>query len=556
VKEKLRIGLLIDDFYLPAWNIKMLEEIIHFEGSEIVLIVKNGRVKSLKKSVFHRLFSRPEYFLYNLYTELDRKIFRQNPDVLDKKNILSELNIGHVAQLKTQALKNGSSHHFLPEDIAKIRNHKIDILIKLGFNQLSGDIHSVSKYGIWGYKSDDFKSNDVNPSGFWDVIDNKYDTNINVVIFDPDNEKHKLLLNSRSQTLPLSVNRNSNALLKKASLYLPSLIRELNDLGQDEFFNKINRINSNQDHSSEISNGYPTNFRLLIKLFVMVFSYGKNKIRYILFKNQWILLFRFKNDPEELQSFQSFNKILPPKDRFYADPFIIKKEGQFYIFFEELIFSENKGFISVIKVDQNGNYGKPEKILKKKYHLSYPHLFEFQGNLFMIPETKSNKTIELYRCLDFPLKWQFDRVLIEDIQAVDATIIFWEGKYWLFTYLDYFKGKFMSQGLYLFWTDDPTSGNWQFHKQNPIIPDSVFSRPAGNIYMDKNKIFRPSQDCSVRYGYGIKINQIIKLTETEYEEVEVDSIYPDWNKELISTHTINFVENLTVIDAEMRRRRF
>ena len=67
---------------------------------------------------------------------------------------------------------------------------------------------------------------------------------------------------------------------------------------------------------------------------------------------------------------------------------------------------------------------------------------------------------------------------------------------------------------------------------------------------------RPSQDSSKRYGYGVKINEIKKLSETEYEEIEVDSIYPNWNKNIIATHTINNSVDLTVIDGLIRSRFF
>ena len=71
----------------------------------------------------------------------------------------------------------------------------------------------------------------------------------------------------------------------------------------------------------------------------------------------------------------------------------------------------------------------PVKILEKDYHLSYPFVFEDNNEIFMIPESKENKTIDLYKCIDFPYKWKHEKTLINNIMAVDATVLFKDNKY-------------------------------------------------------------------------------------------------------------------------------
>ena len=82
------------------------------------------------------------------------------------------------------------------------------------------------------------------------------------------------------------------------------------------------------------------------------------------------------------------------------------------------------------------------------------------------------------------------------------------------------------------------------------------ARPAGNIFSYNNELYRPSQDCSKHYGYGIKFNRIDILNENEFSETEIDFIEPNWNDKVISTHTFNFSKSLTIIDAQMIRNRF
>lgn len=49
----------------------------------------------------------------------------------------------------------------------------------------------------------------------------------------------------------------------------------------------------------------------------------------------------------------------------------------------------------------------------------------------MMPEGQASRALRLYRAVEFPLKWEFDRVLV-DRPLVDATLVEWEGRWWLF----------------------------------------------------------------------------------------------------------------------------
>ena len=74
--------------------------------------------------------------------------------------------------------------------------------------------------------------------------------------------------------------------------------------------------------------------------------------------------------------------------------------------------------------------------------------------------------------------------------------------------------------------------------------------------MVNEKLYRPSQNYSRHYVYGLKINEIKIINETEYKEITIDSIQPDWDKKLKGTHTINSAQNLTFIDGIYRRSVF
>ena len=208
-----------------------------------------------------------------------------------------------------------------------------------------------------------------------------------------------------------------------------------------------------------------------------------------------------------------------------------------------------------MEIDQDGKVQKPSQILVKDYHLSYPSVFMIDETYFMIPETSSQKTIELYECVKFPFEWKFRMNLMEGIIAVDTTPFYYHDKWWLFTSVCENEGAFPETELFLFYSDIFFTKIWKSHPLNPIISDVKIARPAGDIFMDDGKIYRPSQDCSRNYGWGVNINEILLLTETEYLEKKVSDIKPDWDQKIMGIHTFARKGSMTIVDAVRKNRK-
>ena len=112
----------------------------------------------------------------------------------------------------------------------------------------------------------------------------------------------------------------------------------------------------------------------------------------------------------------------PSEDRSYADPFLFRRDGRTFLFLEEIRHPGRKGTIAYTELDAAGNWQEPQTILSADYHLSYPFVFEWEGDVYLLPESSAHRTLELYRAVEFPGKWKFDRVVMDNIFAVDATI--------------------------------------------------------------------------------------------------------------------------------------
>jgi hypothetical protein len=207
-------------------------------------------------------------------------------------------------------------------------------------------------------------------------------------------------------------------------------------------------------------------------------------------------------------------------------------------------------------MDESGVCRPPVKVLERDYHLSYPLLFEWHGELYMIPESGDNRTVELYRCTDFPTGWEFVRNLMEGIEAYDSTVLHQNGRWWIFANVVEERGASSWDELFLFHSESLLANEWIPHRLNPVVSDVRRARPAGAIIREEGRLYRPSQDCSVRYGYAVRINEITRLSVDEYEETESVSIVPDGSNHIIGTHTYARAGNLTVLDALRPRWRF
>ncbi|MCA1899556.1 MAG: hypothetical protein LDL50_02485 [Chloroflexi bacterium] len=279
-----------------------------------------------------------------------------------------------------------------------------------------------------------------------------------------------------------------------------------------------------------------------------------NKIRSLFFSEQWTILLARDMDYQSLD-WAKFKKLAPPRDHFWADPFVWKHENKFYLFIEDLPYATGRGYIACLTLDENLDVVSQQVVLDKPFHLSYPFLFEYGGQLYMLPEMKHNNRMELYRCERFPDQWTLEKVLLDNARALDGTLLEENGKWWLFVTLHQ-EGGSSWDNLHLYYADSPLSDEWTPHPCNPIVQDLRSARPAGRIFRRENSLIRPSQDCSVDYGHAMRFNRIVTLNETNYAETCESVFEPPPDGKFLATHTFNSMEGLTAIDAIQLRFRF
>lgn len=547
----LNIGILINNFIIRSWEYSAIHRIHDVDHTRISLII-NYKDNSEKKN------QKTDYPLpFILHKHIDGKIFsgsRNNSSQKDLRELLKD-----VPVVEINSCENQKSEYQSINDVDQIRQYNLDIIIKLGYGFIKGEILKVPGYGVWSYSINHFQSEDEDMTGYYEVIRNRPVTVSELGVINEDGEKYNVLNRVVESACPYSVSLNRDAIFARAPFLLPAVLEGIQIHGSQYFKHLANRYGREgqlmqgktmlPSLTGSLLNGLQASFILLNKI-----------IKKILYTDafSWILLFKIGPSNNFLQnSYGSFSSLKPSGDKFWADPFVICRDEKYYVFVEEFIYRKYRGHISVLELDRKGVLLQVQKIIEKPYHMSYPFVFESGNVFYMIPETGNNRTIDLYKCMEFPGKWTHVRSLMENVKAVDTTLFQYNRKWWLFTVIDRIDLKYdSSPELWLFYADDFISGNWTPHPMNPIVTDVRSARPAGKIFIRDGKIYRPSQDCSGRYGNSFDFNQITALTEIEYSEERILKVSPSWDRRLKGAHTFNFDNDFTVIDAYTYRSRF
>ncbi|MEB3292295.1 MAG: hypothetical protein VKJ24_03975, partial [Synechococcales bacterium] len=93
------------------------------------------------------------------------------------------------------------------------------------------------------------------------------------------------------------------------------------------------------------------------------------------------------------------------KADFIADPFMLHENGTWYLFFEVLNSADNLGYIAFATSSNGRDWSYQKVVLKEPFHLSYPYVFKWNDDYYMIPETYQAGQVRLYKADRFPDRW-------------------------------------------------------------------------------------------------------------------------------------------------------
>lgn len=233
--------------------------------------------------------------------------------------------------------------------------------------------------------------------------------------------------------------------------------------------------------------------------------------------------------------------------RFYADPFPYEHQGRHFLFVEEYPYRSGKGVIAVTELGDDRSFGQPRTVLEEPHHLSYPQVFAYDDQIYMVPESSAARELVLYRAVQFPDQWVRDTVLIDHRNINDATLLQTAGQFWLFGTERFDHGS-ASDKLVVF-AASQLRGPWHSHALNPIAIDHSAARPGGAFVRQGSQLLLPVQDGSSSYGDGLGLMTLERLDDHGVVFSRPSAIRPGaaWNRAGI--HTLNRAGSLEVVDS-------
>lgn len=201
--------------------------------------------------------------------------------------------------------------------------------------------------------------------------------------------------------------------------------------------------------------------------------------------------------------------------KFVADPFMVRYEDIWYMFFEVLNTQAGKGEIGLATSNNGFDWTYQQIVLAEAFHLSYPYVFAWRDEYYMVPETLQAGAVCLYKAAHFPTRWLNMGRLFKGSYA-DPSIFQYDDRWWVFAC----STPYQHDTLRLYVADD-LMGPWQEHACSPIVQGNKHNaRPSGRVLALNDRIVRFAQDCVPTYGNQLRAFEVSQLTSSVYIEQE------------------------------------
>jgi hypothetical protein len=422
--------------------------------------------------------------------------------------------------------KSGFVRRFSESDLGKIREEGFDVLIRCGSGILRGGILSSARLGVLSFHHGDNRINRGGPPGFWEVYHRQERTGFVVQRLTEELDGGDVILRGYIPT-------QETHLLNAAMLYAKSFYRLRASLLDIARTGQLPASEPHYPYSGALLRA-PTLHVLVSYLARQIARSAWARVRGALnYKERWGICFA-KSDWREAVLWRG-TRVATPAGRFLADPFVATRDGRTCVFAEDFLYGESKGRISAFELQADGARELGTAI-EESFHLSFPFLFEYEGGLFMCPESCEAKQIRIYECTQFPLGWQLRVVAMSDVTAADTMIFEKDGLWWMLSNISTSEPRDCGSELYAFWATSPLGADWKPHPCNPVVSDPLSARNGG-LLRDSTEHVRVAQGRQFgSYGASARLFRITRLNQNEYAEELVSVLTPEFARGIHGTH--------------------
>jgi hypothetical protein len=536
----LRFGIMCNSFAFAAWEAACIDAVTATGLAIPALVILNDSMFALAQVRLRQIFEAaydPNLFWRLYWRMVMKRLPAYKPQDMSAK-------LSSVPSILCKVERKGNySEHFFENDIERIRDHRLDFIIRFGFGNIRGQILDLPRHGIWSYHHGDLDKYRGIPPGFWEIYHDDPVCGVTLQRLTNRLDGSVVLHRGHFKTIAKSYVRSLDTAIMASTDFAARVVRDIVS-GAGRYFDA-----SASKTKAPIFYA-PRNAEMIRFVARMTLCRLKDMYGWLFNHAQWnvgvidqpihaFLADGFKPEIRWLAE--------PPRDRFFADPFAVADDAGLTLLVEEYDFNIAKGHLSVMDCRDGKEKAEVAKIMDTPFHLSYPYTFAHDGSIYCVPEMSQANRVELFRAVVFPMQWERVVTLLKDFNAVDATVFQHHGLWWMFCARTH-RNEWIK--LYAFYASDLT-GPWQAHAGNPLKTDIRSSRPAGTPFVYEGKLYRPAQDCSRAYGGAVAINLVSRLTPTEFEETVCRVFALDASEPYSAgCHTLSAAGARTVIDGK------
>ncbi len=529
---RLRFGIMCNGRRFPAWQAEAIRQLRAVPGVDAgLLIVRDPSARTDGK------WSKLKDWRHLLWTLFNKGYVERRSRASRGVDMNDELSA--VPEITCRTVPVGRyAERFRDSDVAAIREHDLDFVLRFGFGIIKGDVLDAARYGVWSFHHGDERRYRGRPPGFWELVDGSPTVGAILQRLTERLDGGVVLHRGAFKATPHSYRRTRDEAFLGSAVW-PSVVARTILSGD------TSAVEAAPSTTSAPVTKDPANATTARFLAAQAWRFVAGQVRGVTRAAVWSV--GIADAP--IESFLSGNvpAVVWAKEqgrgRYLADPFAIEHDGRTMALVEDYHYATHRGVISA--VDLNGRRARARVVLDTGVHASYPYLFEHDGSIYCVPETYQAQEVRLYRATSFPTEWELVTTLIDGFGAVDPTVFQHAGRWWLFC-TDEADG---ANSKLRIWHSAALEGPWEPHALNPVKTDVRSARPAGTPFVHQGVLYRPAQDGSSSYGGGVTINRVEVLTPTGFHEVPVVTVEPPTTgRYRDGIHTLSAVGNRTMVD--------
>ncbi|MEM7133570.1 MAG: hypothetical protein AAF702_45170 [Chloroflexota bacterium] len=474
----------------------------------------------------------------------NRIMSRLSKSVREQNGLFNLDNFEGVKRISLKPIfsPSGIVVRYSDEDIDKIRELNLDIIIRGNAQRiLKGKILNAAQEGIISFHHGDNRWNRGGPLGFWEVYLRKDYTGYTIQILTEELDGGSVIFRGNVATKPTYA-ENVVELLNSSNPHLARLIVQYAQTG------RLPEPEVQVPYGASLLMT-PTSLQSIAYLLKTL------SIFLSLFVNKLLLRKRLRWNVAFVKSawrYAILRKgivIQNPPGRFLADPFVIRKDERTICYVEDYYYASKRACVTAVEIFENNKYRILGPVIQEPFHLSFPYLFEYDDDLYMVPESLDSNSVRLYKCLEFPSKWLYVKDIMSEVRVVDTMIFKDDNRWWLLCNKALAEDDKCGVMLMAYYSDDPLTDNWHAHQLNPLIVDDEIARNGGILEVTSSHPVRVRQKQGFNlYGKGMSMASITELSPSSYAETEIAQIYPHFFKAISGCHHMHSDGQYTVYD--------